>query len=153
MNAIVIGCSRRKLPVREPVAALELYQGGCIPAARNAVHDGLLSPQSILILSAEHGLLRSSDKISPYERPLTLERACELASRVETLLKSELERMQAEEVVFLLEPLYFQMCCHATLANGLNSHLLLGGAELWGTARLILARWNSKNPGREPKLR
>jgi hypothetical protein len=80
MSALVLlacSCSKAETPV--PMPAVKLYQGVMYQTLRE--HRPVdIDPDelTILIVSAEHGLLCEDDEIEPYDRRMTVERADEL---------------------------------------------------------------------------
>ncbi|MCU4751941.1 peroxide stress protein YaaA [Halobacteria archaeon AArc-curdl1] len=82
-SLLVQSCSATKEPVEEPVQAIELYDGyffRIIKKAQrsNRVQTGL----DIIIISAEHGVVETDDKIGYYDRRMDTERASELNDTV-----------------------------------------------------------------------
>lgn len=66
---LIIGCSGRKFHSEESVPAFDLYDGVMYRLLRSKLHN----PQDlfeIVILSAKHGLIRASNKISLYEQQI-----------------------------------------------------------------------------------
>lgn len=103
----IVGCSRRKLATSVPVAALDLYQGGCIPWLRSRLASAPHLRARIRILSAQHGLLNANRPILPYDRPLDPGRAAELLPPVTDALAGEWAADGApREVLVVAEPLY-----------------------------------------------
>jgi hypothetical protein len=106
---IILSCSREKLVTSQPVPAWALYQGACVPQARDhfAAHDARRA--RVRILSAAHGLLRPDDQVTTYERHLT-SRSDALRLR-DTVVSGQLdtEFLQTPSLSHLLimvEPLY-----------------------------------------------
>lgn len=104
---IIAGCSRRKLQTAVPVPALDLYQGGCIPALRaRAQETGWLRSRT-WILSAEHGLLHADAPLLPYDRRMDEQRAALLRPAACRRLREEFrQRGVPREVLVIAEPLY-----------------------------------------------
>jgi hypothetical protein len=104
---LIVGCSRRKTATTVPVPALDLYQGGCIPAlrARIGAQPGLRA--RVWIISAEHGLLHASTPVLPYDRRMDHARAVALRGQVSKLLRSECLRGGVpREAMVIAEPVY-----------------------------------------------
>ncbi len=72
---VIAGCSRRKLQTAVPVPALDLYQGGCIPALRARARETGWLRSRTWILSAEHGLVHANTPLLPYDRRMDGQRA------------------------------------------------------------------------------
>ena len=80
---LILSCSKRKLPAEELVPAIQRYDGPCFRVLRRYLaedHPVAYSP-SILILSAEYGLIQSDTPIQNYERRMTRQRASALADQ------------------------------------------------------------------------
>ncbi|MBQ0926715.1 hypothetical protein KBO27_22430 [Saccharopolyspora endophytica] len=102
---IIAGCSRRKKPTTEPIPALDLYEGGCIPGLRDRLGDDTRFRQRIRIISAFYGLLHADSHVVNYDRRLTnLADAYALRQRVAPQLDDELAGVT--HVLALVEPLY-----------------------------------------------
>lgn len=135
---VVIGCSRRKRGGTKPIAALELYQGWCFPQLRERIAGRLEYRSRTLILSARHGLLGADDPITPYHQVLTPERALDQRDIVSTALAGHLERSPSQEVLLLLEPLYFQMLGLPPLPV---VHLVSDPVTHWPQVTRVLDGW------------
>jgi hypothetical protein len=107
---VIVGCSRRKSAVDQPVPALELYQGGCIPALRARLGRWPELRARVRILSAEHGIVTADTRLLPYDRLLTPRRAAELCPTVARQLRADAAtgRMPAE-ILAIAEPLYLTL--------------------------------------------
>lgn len=83
MSALLLmACSCTKAETSEPVPAIDLYQGVMYQTLReHRPTDIDPDDLTILIVSAEHGLLCEHDEIATYERRMTPERADELAAQ------------------------------------------------------------------------
>lgn len=106
---IILNCSREKLVTSVPIAALELYQGACVPNAREHFGADPARRARIRILSAAHGLLRPENAISTYDHRLTNRaEAVRLHERtVSAQLDAELaETPSLRHMLILVEPLY-----------------------------------------------
>lgn len=104
---VIAGCSRRKLATSVPVAALDLYQGGCIPWLRSRLAGAPHLRARIRILSAQHGLINADHPVLPYDRPLDPQRAAEMLPQVTIALAREWAADGAPvEVLVIAEPLY-----------------------------------------------
>ncbi|EHR48394.1 hypothetical protein SacmaDRAFT_0078 [Saccharomonospora marina XMU15] len=106
---IILNCSREKLVTSAPVAALDLYQGACVPQARDHFAADPSRRARIRILSAAHGLLRPEKAISTYDHRLTNRvDAVRLHERtVSGQLDAELaETPSLRHLLIVVEPLY-----------------------------------------------
>jgi hypothetical protein len=106
---IILNCSREKLVTSAPIAALELYQGACVPHAREHFAQDPDRRARIRVLSAAHGLLRPETPISTYDhRLMSRAEATRLHERtVAAQLDSELaEAPSLRHLLILVEPLY-----------------------------------------------
>ncbi|MFD5089830.1 DUF6884 domain-containing protein [Amycolatopsis thailandensis] len=106
---IILSCSRRKIVTAAPVAALDLYQGGCIPSAREHFAADAALRARIRIISGAHGLLRPETLISTYDHRLTTR--AEATRLHEQTVAAQLDAELAEtpsprHVLILVEPLY-----------------------------------------------
>ncbi len=104
---VIASCSRRKTAATEPVPALDLYQGGCIPALRARVTGRPALRARVRIISAEHGLLHADTPVLPYDRRMDARRALALRAPVDEALQSEwLLNGRPREVLVIAGPLY-----------------------------------------------
>jgi hypothetical protein len=106
---IILNCSREKLVTSVPIAALELYQGACVPNAREHFAADPAHRARIRILSAAHGLLRPENPISTYDhRLMNRTEAVRLHERtVSAQLDAELaETPSLRHMLIMVEPLY-----------------------------------------------
>lgn len=112
---IILNCSRSKLVTSAPIPALELYQGACVPHARDHFATNSARRARIRILSALHGLLHPDDLIGTYDRRLrTKEDALRLHEQtVAGQLDVELADTPALRCLLLIvEPLYLLALQH-----------------------------------------
>ena len=112
---VILNCSRSKLVTSAPIPALELYQGACVPHARDHFATNSARRARIRILSAAHGLLRPDDLIGTYDRRLrTKEDALRLHEQtVAGQLDAELADTPALRYLLLIvEPLYLLALQH-----------------------------------------
>ena len=137
---VIAGCSRRKLETSDPVAALDLYQGGCIPWLRSRVAIAPHLRARIRILSAQHGLLNADGPVLPYDRPLDPERAVEMLPPVTDALAGEWALDGApREILVIAEPLYLVPLA-AILATPAIIHWVPDPYDT-DTAERVLRRW------------
>lgn len=141
---VIAGCSQRKAPTTEPVPALDLYQGGCIPALRvcTARHPGLRD--RVWIISAAHGLLHADTPLLPYDRRMDAARAMALRAQVTPRLRWEfLHNGGPHQILVIAEPLYQLVLADLPLILGHDrvrwiSDPLAG----WADAAAILDDWS-----------
>jgi len=75
-NLLLQSCSASKQEVDNPLPAFELYSGYFYRILKKAIRDDeFRSDVDINILSAEHGLIKPSDEIAPYDRRMDRKRA------------------------------------------------------------------------------
>jgi uncharacterized protein DUF6884 len=143
VNLVVAGCSRRKLATEVPVPALDLYQGGCVPALRERLGGDPQLRQRVRILSARHGLVPADQALLPYDRPLDIARALELQPSVtETLRRGFALDGWSVEILAVLEPLY--MVCMAGILALPGRPALRWVADPprgWAEADSVLDEW------------
>jgi hypothetical protein len=106
---IILNCSREKLVTSAPIAALDLYQGACVPHAREHFAADPARRARIRILSAAHGLLRPENPITTYDHRLT--NRTEAVRLHEQTVAEQLDAELAEtpsmrHMLILVEPLY-----------------------------------------------
>jgi hypothetical protein len=140
---VIAGCSRRKLQTAEPVPALELYQGGCIPALRARTQQmSWLRPRT-WILSAEHGLLHADDPLLPYDRRMDAERADWLRPAACRHLREEFgQRGVPREVLVIAEPIYqLALADLAPLAGADRVRWVDDPSRDWAKADTVISTW------------
>jgi hypothetical protein len=140
---VIAGCSRRKLQTAVPVPALDLYQGGCIPALRaRAQQIGWLRSRT-WILSAEHGLLHADEPLLPYDRRMDSQRAAQLRPAARRRLREEFrQRGVPPEVLVIAEPPYqLALADLASLAGADRVHWVDDPAREWDKASAIIDTW------------
>lgn len=140
---LIAGCSRRKAETDRPVPALQLYQGGCVPALRARIGGNLAARARTRFLSAEHGLVTADSLLPRYDRSLSLGRATELRPRVAAELDAEFaENGVPDEVLLIAEPLYLVLVADLLALPGRPAVIWLpdpGGD--WPAAAAVLDRW------------
>jgi hypothetical protein len=145
---VIAGCSRRKLQTAEPVPALDLYQGGCIPALRTRAQEISWLRSRTWILSAEHGLLHADDLLLPYDRRLDGQRAAWLRPAAARCLRDEFrQRGVPREVLVIAEPLYqLALADLASLAGADRVRLVDDPAREWAKANAVISTWRPPCP-------
>jgi cytoplasmic iron level regulating protein YaaA (DUF328/UPF0246 family) len=141
MNAIIVGCSRRKVQ-RVELSAIEIYQGWCFPWLRARLHQCYLCREQIFIISALHGLLNASDRVDSYDCELTVSRADELRSLVLQAVKERiLDSLHPREIVAILEPLYFSLVKQALMSHPTLRVFWFSGVQQLNKIDAILESW------------
>ncbi|MGH3869133.1 MAG: DUF6884 domain-containing protein [Pseudonocardiaceae bacterium] len=106
---VIVGCSRRKTSTSEPVPALDLYQGWCIPLLRQRIGEHPEYRARTLILSARHGLIGADEPLAAYDQRLTAERAHQLREPVRAAARAHLAAHPTDQALLLLEPDYLDL--------------------------------------------
>lgn len=142
---IILNCSRSKLVTSSPIPALDLYQGACVPPAREHFASDPARRARIRILSANHGLLRPDDLISTYDRRLRT-RADALRLHEQTVsgqLDAELAYTPAlRHLLIIVEPLYLLALQHVFDRPDRLEHLaIVTSPWAWPDGVEHLRRW------------
>jgi hypothetical protein len=139
-HLVIAACSRRKLATTVPVAALDLYQGGCIPWLRSRLGSAPHLRARIRILSAQYGLLNGDRPMLPYDRPLDPRRAAEMLPLVTDALAREWAVDGApREILVIAEPIYLVPLA-AILATPAVVHWVSDPYDTHAAGR-VLCRW------------
>ena len=144
---VIAGCSRRKTATTSPVPALDLYQGGCIPAlrARAASQPGLRA--RIWIISAEHGLLHADALVLPYDRRMDPSRALALRGQVDERLRAQCQRHGIPEALVIAEPVYqLALAGLPGIAGPGRVRWVSDPAAGWADAEAVLDHWSQPCP-------
>jgi hypothetical protein len=142
---IILNCSRSKLVTSSPLPALELYQGACVPHAREHFASDPARRARIRILSAQHGLLRPDDLICTYDRRLTT-RVDALRLHEQTVsgqLDAELaDTPTLRHLLIIVEPLYLLALQHVFDRPDRLEHLaIVTSPWAWPDGVEHLRRW------------
>ncbi|MBC2879319.1 MULTISPECIES: DUF6884 domain-containing protein [Streptomyces] len=136
---LIVGCSRRKIVTSRPVAALDLYQGWCIPLLRERLSPEAPQRRRVLILSAHYGLVRADELVSTYDRRMTTGRAGALRLPVRRAMAGHLASYPSREALVLVEERYLT-------AMGLPCvpvvHVIADPVTHFAAARRILDSWS-----------
>lgn len=139
---VIVGCSARKLPTTTPVAALDLYQGWCVPQLRAHVRGCPRLWEHILVLSGQHGLIHADTPLMPYDQPLTPQRVTDLRPQVHQAWVRQARRAAVGELLLLLEPAYLELigpslCCHPPAI----AQWIPDPTRTWEHAITVMDRW------------
>lgn len=141
---VVVGCSRRKTATDVPIPALDLYQGGRVPALRKRVAGRSDLRDRVWIISAEHGLVHADTPMLPYDRRMDADRARDLRAQVQRTARRALPRRGSpREVLVVAEPVY--MLALADLPDVLGPspiHWIDDPVGSWEQADRILTTWS-----------
>ncbi|MGH3154972.1 MAG: DUF6884 domain-containing protein [Streptosporangiaceae bacterium] len=141
---IIAGCSRRKMATATPVRALELYQGGCIPALRTYINARPGLRARVWIISAAHGLVHADTPLLPYDQRMDTRRAMDIRPQVDQALRLACQRDGTPgQVLVLAEPVYLLALAGLSgIPGGCQVHLILAPAAGWPGAAAILDTWS-----------
>lgn len=142
---IILNCSQSKLVTSAPIPALELYQGACVPQAREHFTTDPARRARIRILSAAYGLLRPDDLISTYDHRLAT-RADALRLHEQTVsgqLDAELADTPAlRRLLIIVEPLYLLALQHVFgHLDRLERMVIVPNPWAWQDGLEHLRRW------------
>lgn len=143
---VIAGCSRRKLQTAVPVPALDLYQGGCIPALRALTRETCWLRSRTWILSAEHGLLHADAPLLPYDRRMDEQRAALLRTGACRHLREEFrQRGFPREVLVVAEPLYqLALADLVSLAGADRVRWVDDPDREWAKASAVISTWRPR---------
>lgn len=140
---VVVGCSAEKSSTDGPLAALDLYDGGCVPPLRARLGADARLRARVRFLSAQHGLVTADTPLRPYDRPLDPERAKVLRPRVKAALHEEMATAGVpREVLVVAEALYLILLADLlALPDRPQVHWVPDHARGWPQAAAVLDRW------------
>lgn len=142
---VFLGCSRRKLTTRVPVPALELYQGGCVPALRDRVAASPAHRARLRILSAQHGMVGADTLLLPYDRPMTYDRVDQLRPAVHAKLIADVAAYGVpRHILVLAGPMYLELIVGAFSFAGPEPRPRLTWIATttgWSVAAAVLDEW------------
>ncbi|MGH3807618.1 MAG: DUF6884 domain-containing protein [Pseudonocardiaceae bacterium] len=146
-HVVIVGCSARKLPTTTPVAALDLYQGWCVPQLRAYIHRRAGLREHILVLSGKHGLIHADTPLLPYDQQLTPQRVADLRPDVHQAWVQQTRRMAVSELLLLLEPAYLGLIGPSLLSDPPTAaHWIPDPTQAWEHAIAVLERWGWHQP-------
>jgi hypothetical protein len=143
---VIVGCSAEKTATHEPLPALELYDGGCIPPLRARLGHQPRLRARVRFLSAQHGLVTADTPLHTYDRPLDPARAADLRPRVWARLRTELaglpETGTPTDILVMAEPLYLVLIADLLAApERPRVHWIPDHAHGWPHAAAVLDSW------------
>lgn len=139
---VIVGCSAHKVPTITPVAALDLYQGWCVPELRTRVAGHSRLREHILVLSGQHGLIHADTLLLPYDQPLIPQRVADLHSQVHRAWVRETQHAVVDELLLLLEPAYLELIGPSILHHPpAVAHWIPDPTQAWEHATTVLDRW------------
>lgn len=140
---VLVGCSAEKTATSRTLAALELYDGGCVPPLRARLGHHPQLRARVRFLSAQHGLVTADTPLCPYDRPLDPARAAELRPRVWARLQEDVrETGIPTDVLVIAEPLYLVLIADLLAApERPRVHWIPDHAHGWPHAAAVLDRW------------
>jgi hypothetical protein len=135
---VIVGCSARKAAA--PAAALDLYEGWCVPLLRRWIDGRPELRERVAVLSARHGLLHANQTIAPYDQRMTPERAAYLRPLCASQLERALSADPVDQVAVLLEPGYLDAL--PSLAERFRTvHYFSHPVEDWPQVTALLNGW------------
>jgi hypothetical protein len=140
---VIVGCTARKASALEPLPALGLYSGGCVPQLRARLGEDSRLRARVRFLSAEHGLVTADTPLRTYDRPLDPDRAGELRPAVMAALHREMSTDGVpREVLVVAEPLYLVLLADLlALPARPRVHWIPDPAHGWAQACGVLDQW------------
>lgn len=142
---IILNCSRTKLVTSTPIPALELYQGACVPQARDHFAADPARRDRIRILSGAYGLLRPDDLIGTYDRQLKT--SADAGRLHEQTVSAQLDAELAEtpalrQLLIIVEPLYLLALQRVFDRLGRVEHMaIISNPWAWADGLEHLRRW------------
>ncbi|GIF76205.1 hypothetical protein [Asanoa siamensis] len=142
-HLVLVGCSAEKTPTQQTLAAIDLYDGGCIPPLRVRLGQEPRLRARVRFLSAQHGLITADTPLRTYDRPLDPARAAELRPTVWDRLQTELlETGMPTDILVMAEPLYLVLIADLLAApERPRVHWIPDHAHGWPHAAAILDHW------------
>lgn len=141
-HVVIVGCSARKLATTTPVAALDLYQGWCVPWLRAHVQGRPRLREDILVLSGRHGLIQADTPLLPYDQPLTPHRVADLRHQVHRAWVQRCRHVVVGELLLLLEPTYLKLIGPSLLSHPpAAAHWIPDPTRAWEHATTVLDSW------------
>jgi hypothetical protein len=138
---VIVGCSRRKRWSSEPVPALDLYEGGCVPAVRARLGSYARLRARVRILSARHGLVTADTPLMAYDQRLDARAAARMRPSVTAALIAEFTVTGVPaEVLVVAEPLYLVLIADL-LAAGIRLQWVPDVRRGWSRASAVLDIW------------
>src|SRR4051794_16633260 len=95
---LLLSCSQRKRSTPGKMAALQRYDGPAFQVVRRYLRESDDPLLNVCVLSAEHGIIASDDRIADYDRKMDAERAAELRESSLAKLKALLRQKRYAKV-------------------------------------------------------
>lgn len=141
-RVIIVGCSARKLRTTTAVAALDLYQGWCVPRLRAHVDGHPSRREHVLVLSARYGLVLAETPLLPYDQPLAPPRAAHLRPQIHRAWVQQTQHTVVGELLLLLAPAYLELIAPSLLRRPpVVVHWIPDPTQAWEHAITVLNRW------------
>ncbi len=108
-DLLIISCSEKKHSnlTREKMPAIDAYTGVFFQVIKKARREGYWPPNLRLgIISAKYGLLKENDPISYYNQKMTITRARELKTQIQTKLKNWVNIEHFNSIYVLIGKIY-----------------------------------------------
>ncbi|MGH3887383.1 MAG: DUF6884 domain-containing protein [Pseudonocardiaceae bacterium] len=142
-RVIIVGCSARKLRTTTAVAALDLYEGWCVPRLRAHADGNPGLRAHILVLSAKHGLIPAQTPLLPYDQPLTPHRVADLRPQIHRAWVQQTQHAVVGELLLLLEPAYLELIAPSLLRHPPTvAYWIPDPTRAWEHATAVLDRWD-----------
>lgn len=100
---IIVGSPHRQVETTAPRAALDLYDGGCVPLLRQRIGTSPAHRARVLFLSGRHGLVGADTPLRPYCAPMTADRVRNYRDDSASRLLPHLRAHPATAALLLLE--------------------------------------------------
>lgn len=145
-NLLVLGCSKAKLPIVEPLPAIERYDGPAFRLVRKMFFDGLHLDVDVAILSAKYGFIPACKSIADYDYRLPPHGpARRRAEAWRGALLAQVERHRYDEVLLAMGPDYVRALSPLSDYERSTAIFLTNGrigARLRQTRRWLLSKSN-----------
>lgn len=149
-NLLVLGCSKAKVGIREPLPAIERYDGPSFQMVRKLFFDGLHLDVDLMILSGRFGLLQPGTLLPMYDYTIS---GRAIDSNVTRLWRAELSRQvraRGYEEVFLAMGRDYAAFLDGPKLRGAATKVMLPagpiGKRLGQTKRWLLSKSNRAIP-------
>lgn len=126
---LIISCSRRKTQKLQLAPAIERYDGPIFRLVRRFLNSEKPEQLNVYILSAEFGLIPSTEPIPNYDRQMTQERAQDLKPSCDTALKQIFAAESYQDICICASQIYLRALAdiREILLPPLNLRFIKGG--------------------------